>query len=68
MMGKFKNMIIEMEEMRLEEPYPWAMGAPLCKRCDSSRYNIIKTGDKTMIVPCSYCDRPMQILDKSNDS
>jgi len=49
-MGKFKNMIIEMEEMRLQEPYPWDMGAPLCKRCDSSRYNVIEKGAKTMIV------------------
>ena len=57
-----------MEEMRLEEPYPWDMGAPLCKRCDSSRYNVIEKGAKTMIVPCSYCDRPMQVLNESDDS
>jgi len=69
MMGKFKNMLIEMEEMNLTpDPLPWEMGAPLCKRCDSSRFNVVEKGAKPMIVPCSYCDSPMQVLDKSNDS
>ncbi len=69
MMGKFKNMLIEMEEMNLTpDPLPWEMGAPLCKRCDNSRFNVVEKGAKTMIVPCSYCDSPMQVLDKSNDS
>ena len=68
-MGKFKNMLIEMEEMNLTpDPLPLEMGAPLCKRCDSSRFNVVEKGAKTTIVPCSYCDSPMQVLDKSNDS
>jgi|TARA_Y100000310_G_scaffold226094_1_gene228189 hypothetical protein len=64
-MGKLKNMLIEMEEMNLTgEPLPWEMGAPLCRRCDSSKQNVITKDDKTIIVSCSYCDRAMQVLDK----
>ena len=64
-MGKLKNMLIEMEEMNLNgEPLPWEMGAPLCRRCDSSKQNVITKDDKTIIVSCSYCDRAMQVLDK----
>ena len=64
-MGKLKNMIIEMEEMNLTgEPLPWEMGAPLCRRCDSIKQNVITKDDKTIIVSCSYCDKPMQVLDK----
>tara|TARA_B100000700_G_C14218098_1_gene477950 strand:+ start:160 stop:366 length:207 start_codon:yes stop_codon:yes gene_type:complete len=68
-MGKLKNMIIEMEEMNLmADPFPWEMGAPLCKRCDSSKQEVITKNDKTMIVPCSYCDKAIQVLDTSNES
>ena len=64
-MGKLKNMLIEMEEMNLTgEPLPWEMGAPLCRRCDSIKQNVITKDDKTIIVSCSYCDRAMQVLDK----
>ena len=64
-MGKLKNMLIEMEEMNLTgEPLPWEMGAPLCRRCDSSKQTVITKDDKTIIVSCSYCDRAMQVLDK----
>ena len=64
-MGKLKNMLIEMEEMNLTgEPLPWEMGAPLCRRCDSSKQNVITKDDKIIIVSCSYCDKPMQVLDK----
>ena len=64
-MGKLKNMLIEMEEMNLTgEPLPWEMGAPLCRRCDSIKQNVITKDDKTIIVACSYCDKPMQVLDK----
>ena len=64
-MGKLKNMLIEMEEMNLTgEPLPWEMGAPLCRRCDSSKQNVITKDDKTIIVSCSYCDRAIQVLDK----
>jgi len=66
-MGKLKNLLIEKQEMGLEidEPYPWDMGAPLCRCCDSSKQNVITKDDKTKIVPCSYCDKPMQIRDKN---
>ena len=64
-MGKLKNMLIEMEEMNLTgEPLPWEMGAPLCRRCDSIKQNVITKDDKTIIVSCSYCDKQMQVLDK----
>ena len=65
-MGKLKNMLIEMEEMNLSpDALPWEMGAPLCRRCDSSKQDVIEKVDKTKIVPCSYCDKPMQIRDKN---
>jgi len=66
-MGKLKNMLIEMEEMNLTgEPLPWEMGAPLCKKCDNLQ---IKFYSKEGTWPtkdgnCSYCDEPMQVLDK----
>ena len=64
-MGKLKNMLIEMEEMNLTgEPLPWEMGAPLWRRCDSIKQNVITKDDKTIIVCCSYCDKPIQVLDK----
>ena len=53
-MGKIKNLLLDWEEQNgyIPTALPWEMGGNLCKICDKNN---------TMIVPCSYCDRPMEI-------
>ena len=75
-MGKLKNLLIEKQEMGLEidEPYPWEMGAPLCKACNGNEdiewlnkmtqspfYPLKDTN--TTVVPCSYCGEDIETAD-----
>tara|TARA_R110002012_G_scaffold68762_1_gene178450 strand:- start:272 stop:562 length:291 start_codon:yes stop_codon:yes gene_type:complete len=62
-MGKIKNLLIDWEEQNgyIPTALPWEMGGNLCKRCDTDSTYVIRDKRNTMIVPCSYCDRPMEI-------